>query len=231
MDHPVPLSSFGLRFAVPQRPHAMEQWAEVRPLADGRDLLAEIHPDGTSSCSSRHLLGPVGGWPFAALDEPRRVELSNNDCVTSCCGGIFVTIRRQGDRVLWTSWENTEANRDPLPVDLHFDAAQYDAELARAGSDVSWEGPVDTAARLLAQELADHTGPEAGDHAVLSITPERTDPPRVTVRMRRRDAPRTPGEDLVHELLLTDRKPVQELVQRLVLRITAHDRGDTSGPR
>ncbi|MFE3939049.1 hypothetical protein ACFXPJ_36170, partial [Streptomyces goshikiensis] len=172
MDHPVPLSSFGLRFAVPQRPHAMEQWAEVRPLADGRDLLAEIHPDGTSSCSSRHLLGPVGGWPFAASDEPRRVELSNNDCVTSCCGGIFVTIRRQGDRVLWTSWENTEDNRDPLPADLHFDAAQYDAELARAGSDVSWEGPVDTAARLLAQELADHTGPEAGDHAVLSITPE-----------------------------------------------------------
>ncbi|MER7118224.1 hypothetical protein ACFQL8_20600 [Streptomyces goshikiensis] len=90
---------------------------------------------------------------------------------------------------------------------------------------------MDTAARLLAQELADHTGPEAGEHAVLSITPERTDPPRVTVRMRRRDAPRTPGEDLVHELLLTDREPVQELVQRLVLRLTAQDHGDPSGPR
>ncbi|WP_326586209.1 hypothetical protein [Streptomyces sp. NBC_01294] len=99
--------------------------------------------------------GPAEGWPFAASDEPRRVELSNNGCVTSCCGGIFVTIRRQGDRVLWTSWENTHDNRIPFPTDLHFDAAQYDAELARAGADVSWEEPVDTAARLLAQELAD----------------------------------------------------------------------------
>ncbi|WP_331742787.1 hypothetical protein OG239_42410 (plasmid) [Streptomyces sp. NBC_00868] len=231
MEYPVPISNLGLQFVVPQRPHAIEQWAEVRPLVDGRDLLVDIHPDGTSSCSSRDLLGPVEGWPFAASDEPRRVELSNNDCVTSCCGGIFVTIRRQGDRVLWMSWENTNDNRDPLPADLYFDAAQYDAELDRAGADFSWEGPVDTAARLLAEELVDLTGPGAGAHAVLAITPERTDPARVTVRMGRRDAPWTPEEDLVRELLVTGQEPIQELVQQFVLRFTAQDPGDTFGPR
>ncbi|WP_406368948.1 hypothetical protein [Streptomyces sp. NBC_01546] len=202
-------------------------WAEVRPLVDGQDLLADVHPDGTSSCSSRHLLGPAEGWPFAASDEPRRVELSNNDCVTSCCGGIFVTIRRQDDRVLWTSWENTHDNRVPVPSDLHFDAAQYDVELARAGADSSWEAPVDTAARLLAQELANRTGPEHGDRVVLAITPERTEPARVTVRLGRRGVPWAPGEDLVRDLLVTGQEPVQELVRRFVLHITAEGPGDT----
>ncbi|MFD6874371.1 MULTISPECIES: hypothetical protein [unclassified Streptomyces] len=201
-------------------------WAEVRPLIDGRDLLAEAHPDGMSSCSSRHLLGPAEGWPFAASDEPRRVELSNNDCVTSCCGGIFATIRRQGDRVLWTSWENTHDNRIPVPTDLHFDPAQYDAELARAGADVSWEEPVDTAARLLAQELAHRTGPEHGDRIVLAITPERTEPARVTVRLSRRGVPCEPGEDLVRDLLVTGQEPVRELVREFVLRLTAEGPGD-----
>ncbi|MET9607270.1 hypothetical protein ABZZ17_19670 [Streptomyces sp. NPDC006512] len=232
MDHLAPVSSFGLRFVIPQHPQVIEEgWAEVRPLVDGRDLLAEIHPDGMSSCSSRHVLGPAEGWPFAASDEPRRVELSNNDCVTDCCGGIFVTIRRQGDRVLWTSWENTHDNRVPLPTDLHFDAAQYDAELFRASTDVSWEKPVDAAARLLARELADRTGPEHGDRVVLAITPVRTEPARVTVRLGRRGVPWAPGEDVVRDLLVTGQEPARELVRRFVLALTAEDSGNTFSQR
>ncbi|MFI1061191.1 hypothetical protein ACH4TC_04770 [Streptomyces spororaveus] len=224
MEHPVPISSFGLRIVVPQHPQVIEQgWAEVRPLVDGRDLLAEIHPEGVSSCSSRHLLGPAEGWPFAASDEPRQVELSSNDCVTDCCGGVFVTIRRQGDRVLWTSWRNTHDNRVPVPADVHFDAAQYDSELARAGADASWEEPVDTAARLLVEELADPTGPQLGDLAVLAITPERTEPTRVTVHLGRRDVPWVPGGAVVRELLVTGQEPVHERVRQFVLRIAAGD--------
>lgn len=230
MDHSVPLSSLGLRFVIPQHPYAIEQWAEVRPFVDGRDLLAEIHPDGTSSCSSRHLLGAVEDGPFAASDEPRRVELSNNDCVTDCCGGVFVTIRRQGDRVIWTSWENTHDVRVPVPGDVHFDAAQYDAELARAGADVSWEGPVDTAARLLAGELEGNTDLEDGGHAVIAITPERTEPTRVTVRLGRRGVPWVPEEVLVRELHVTGQEPLGELVRRFVLQITAEASGTDVTP-
>ncbi|MFE1291181.1 hypothetical protein [Streptomyces sp. NPDC058751] len=221
MDRPVPISTFGLRFVIPQDPYAIEQWAEVRPFVDGRDLLAEIHPGGTSSCSSRHLLGPAANWPFAAPNEPRRVELSNNDCVTDCCGGTFVTIRRQGDRVLWTSWENTHDTRVPVPAEVHFDAARYDAELTRAGADTSWEEPVDTAARLLAGELADQASPKGADRTVIAVTPERTEPARVTVRLGRRDVPWTPGEVMVRELLVTGQQPLGELVRQFVLRIMA----------
>lgn len=126
--------------------------------------------------------------------------------------------------MLWTSWENTHDNRVPVPTDLHFDAAQYDAELARASADVSWEQPVDTTARLLVRELADRAGPEHGDRVVLAITPERTEPVRVTVRLGRPGAPWAPGEDSVRELLVT----VQELVRQFVLRLTAEGPG---GPR
>ncbi|MFJ9765409.1 hypothetical protein ACIRUY_16475 [Streptomyces erythrochromogenes] len=223
MSNPTSVSTFGLRFVIPKHSYAIEQWAEVCPFVDGRDLLEQIHPDGTSSCSARHLLRPAARWPFAASDEPRRIELSNNDCVTDCCGGLFVTIRRQGDRVLWTSWENTHDIRVPLPDDLYFDAAQYDAELARAGADTGWEGPVDTAARLVAGELAARTAREDGDPAVFTVTPERTEPARVTVRLGRRGAPSVQEEVLVRELLVTGDEPVGDLVRRFVLRITAED--------
>lgn len=77
--------------------------------------------------------------------------------------------------MLWTSWENTHDNRVPVPTDPHFDAAQYDAELARASADVSWEQPVDTSARLLVRELADRAGPVRSTGTV-SCSPSRRSP-------------------------------------------------------
>lgn len=134
------------------RPHPQAIFRSVgmRPLIDGRDVLEEIHPDGDSSCRQEKWFGSPETWPLWAAEEPVRVELSNNDCVTDCCGGVFVTIRRQGDRVVWSDWENTDDTRVPVPPEAVFDAAQYDAELARLVADHSWEEPVDTAARLLA---------------------------------------------------------------------------------
>ncbi|MEU6312710.1 hypothetical protein [Streptomyces sp. NPDC047014] len=99
-------------------------------------------------------LGSPETWPLWAGPEPRRAELSNNDCVTSCCGGVFVTVRRRGPHIEWVDWENTHDIRVPLPPEVRFDAAQYEAELARVVVDHSWEEPVDTAARLLAQRIA-----------------------------------------------------------------------------
>lgn len=134
MDHDAPLNELTLR-TVPAETGAIWQSTAVYPWIDGRDVLATFHPDGVSSCFQDKWLGAAETWPLWAADEPRRVELSNNECVTSCCGGMFVTVRRRGDRVEWTDWANTGDDRAPLPPEAHFDAARYDAELARAAAE------------------------------------------------------------------------------------------------
>ncbi|WP_177181904.1 hypothetical protein [Streptomyces sp. TLI_105] len=152
MEHFAPVSVLALRPALPH-PQAIMKGAAIRPLIDGRDVLEEMHPDGDSSCYQQKWLGSPETWPLWASREPRRVELSNNDCDTGCCGGVFVTIQRRGGHVEWMSWENTNDIRVPIPPEVRFDAAQYDAELARVVADHSWEAPVDTAARLLAHRI------------------------------------------------------------------------------
>ncbi len=63
--------------------------------------------------------------------------------------------------MIWGAWENT-SNITAVPADFRFDSAQYEAELARAAADRSWEEPVDTVARLLEQTLADSGGSNGG---------------------------------------------------------------------
>ncbi|MEU8760155.1 hypothetical protein [Streptomyces sp. NPDC048659] len=149
-----PTSSLALLPVLPD-PAAMWLGAGIRPMVDGRDVLKEIHPEGDASCHRHRWFGPPETWPLWAGEEPRVVELSNNDCDSGCCGGVFVTIRRRGDVVEWSDWQNTSDMRVPVPPRVRFDAAEYDAELARLVADDSWEEPVDTAARLLAQWVAE----------------------------------------------------------------------------
>ncbi|AZM91161.1 MULTISPECIES: hypothetical protein [Streptomyces] len=154
MEHLPSVNVLTLRADRPH-PQAVFYSVGIRPFIDGWDVLEEIHPGGDASCRQGMWFGPPETWPLWAAEEPARVELSNNDCVTDCCGGVFVTIRRQGDRVVWSGWENTDDIRVPLPAEAEFDAVQYDAELARVVADHSWEEPVDAAARLLAQGITD----------------------------------------------------------------------------
>ncbi|MFD8233385.1 hypothetical protein ACFV20_16085 [Streptomyces sp. NPDC059696] len=229
MTTPTRTSRLALRHAMPH-PLAIDQWAEVRPLIDDRDVLAEIHPGGVSSCSRREWCGSAEGWPLAALEEPRRVELSNNDCCTGCCGGIFVTIQRRGDRVVWSSWQNTNDIRVPVPVDVHFDAAQYDAELARAAADTAWEQPVDTVARLVTQELVRGGWFERWDCVVDRVEPRREEPAGVEVYFtsRRSTAPHGPG--FTFDLPVTRDVPAEDQARRLIGRITSDDPCKTAEP-
>ncbi|WP_371799533.1 hypothetical protein OG963_26760 [Streptomyces sp. NBC_01707] len=167
------ISTLSLRHVLPE-PLALEQWAEIRPVIDGRDLLAAIHPDGVSSCSYDGWIGAVEDCPLAATKEARQVELSNNDCDTGCCGGVFVTVRRDGPFVLWTGWKNTNDIRVPSPPELRFDAAQYDAALTAAADDVGWEDPVHTAARLVARALGDGEWFERWGYRLAMVRPYRT---------------------------------------------------------
>lgn len=232
MEQFVPVSVLALRPVVPH-PNAMRKGAGIRPSIDGRDVLAEIHPDGDSSCYQEKWLSAPETWPLWAAEEPRRVELSNNDCDTGCCGGVFVTIQRRGDRVEWVSWENTNDIRGPVPPEIHFDAAQYDAELARVVADHSWEEPVDTAARLLAHRVADGHWYERWDCRpfVNGIrVRERGEAaevimPFVTGRFDEG------GTYRWHALHVSAEEPVEEQVQRFVEQIMATDpRESAEGP-
>ncbi|WP_162625058.1 hypothetical protein [Streptomyces cadmiisoli] len=180
MNAPTHISTLALRHVIPP-PDRMEQSPEVRPLIDGRDILAEIHPGGVANCPVWSWSGPADEWPLAALEEPREVELSNNDCVPACCGGVFVTIKRQRDRVVWSAWRNTNDVRVPVPATVHFDAAQYDTELARAAMDTTWEEPVDTVARLVTRKLADTGAFERWDCGVDKLEIQRAAPEGIEV--------------------------------------------------
>ncbi|MET9777828.1 hypothetical protein ABZ023_26835 [Streptomyces sp. NPDC006367] len=159
---------------------------------------------------------------MTALKEPRRIELSNNDCCTGCCGGIFVTIHRQGGRVVWSSWQNTNDIRIPVPADVHFDAVQYDAELARAVADTAWEEPVDTIARLVTQELAGSSWFERWDCTVDQVELRRTVPEGVEVYFSRRDT-RAHGPDFAFDLPVTRHEPAEEQARRFIELITSAD--------
>src|SRR4051812_24140082 len=96
MEPFAPVSVLALQTVRPH-PQALKKSAGIRPLIDGRDVLKEIHPDGDSSCYQEKWFGSPETWPLWADDEPRRVELSNNDCDTGCCGGVFVTLQRHDE--------------------------------------------------------------------------------------------------------------------------------------
>lgn len=84
-------------------------------------------------------------------------------------------MRREGDRVIWDAWEST-SDITALPGDIRFDAAQYEAELARAAADRSWEEPVDTVARLLEQTLAGSGWFEQWGCVLAGVWPRREEP-------------------------------------------------------
>jgi len=71
-------------------------------------------------------------------------------CGCGClgCGDLEVQIQRDGDYVIWTSWDKSQQ--------VSFSAPQYDAEIERALLDHSWETPIRTAERLIASTI-DHS--------------------------------------------------------------------------
>lgn len=168
-DQPT-ISTLTLRHRIPDD-WAADPWAEVRPLVDGADVLKEVHPEGVAA-SCREWAGPAESWPLAATAEPRRVVVTAPTCTAGCCGALYVTVRREGDRVVWDGWENT-SDITAVPTDFHFDAGQYDAELRRAAADRSWEEPVDTVARLLAEILAGSGWFEHWGCVLTDVSPRR----------------------------------------------------------
>ncbi|MFD3842734.1 hypothetical protein ACFWWC_41875 [Streptomyces sp. NPDC058642] len=142
------LQSFALSVVVPdQVPRGSA--VEVRAQIGGRDVVAEVFDEGPGE-DPRYLLFPDG--PLHAQVSPREVRLAEATCTEGCCGALYVTIRRDGDQVVWDAWRNPDEDEVGLP-EFRFDAQQYQAEVVRATMDRSWEWPARTVARLLEEWL------------------------------------------------------------------------------
>jgi hypothetical protein len=123
--------------------------AAVHPMIDGRDVVAEVFDPGPGHAPEL-LLSPAG--PLCASEEPHEVELAEAECTWGCCGALCVTIRRDGDQVVWGQWRDRNGPEPELP-EFRFDAEDYGHEVARVEQDHSWEWPVRTVARLLDSRL------------------------------------------------------------------------------
>ncbi|MDP9868980.1 MULTISPECIES: hypothetical protein [Streptosporangium] len=141
-----------LRVVVP--PLGTRAGVECRPIVDGRDILTDVFDEGPAE-DPRYLLGPNAPLKNAT-DVPREVRLAEAGCTERCCGAVYVTVRRQGQYVIWSGWRNPDAEEFDLP-EFRFDVDQYAAEVHRATTDHSWEWPARTVARLLEERLREHT--------------------------------------------------------------------------
>ncbi|MEH6374271.1 hypothetical protein V7793_08015 [Streptomyces sp. KLMMK] len=144
-----------LRIEVVVRDPAVPECVETRVLIDGRPLVPEVFDRGPAH-SPEYLLDT---GRLRATAEPREVQLAEAYCTEGCCGALHVTICRDGDQVVWRDWRRprTLPSGRPAPElpEYRFDAAAYDAEIARAETDRSWAWPARNAARLIATGLRD----------------------------------------------------------------------------
>ena len=102
--------------------------AAVHPVIDGRDIIREAFVSGPG-LPPEVLLKPHG--ELRAEAEPREVVLAEADCTPSCCGALAVTIRLDGEQVVWGGWRDLNGPAPVLP-EFRFDAADYATEIARA---------------------------------------------------------------------------------------------------
>ncbi|MFF0393956.1 hypothetical protein ACFYS8_35425 [Kitasatospora sp. NPDC004615] len=123
---------------------------ETRVLIDGRPIVPALFRDGPALTPA--LLLDEGR--LRARPEPHEVQLAEATCTGGCCGELFVTIRRDGEHVVWENWRRTMGGRAAFDPPTHrFDAATYDAAIARAEADASWMWHARDIARLIKAAL------------------------------------------------------------------------------
>nr|MDT0521411.1 hypothetical protein [Streptomyces sp. DSM 41633] len=138
-------------------PHPRWEVVVVHDAADSNSVETRILVDGLPLLPALFAKGP-GLPPEYLLDtgylragaEPREVQLAEAECTEGCCGALYVTVRRDGDEVVWDGWRGAVG---PPPPVYRFDAAAYDAEVDRAERDHSWCWPARRTARLIAAGL------------------------------------------------------------------------------
>ncbi|MBB2923233.1 hypothetical protein [Cellulomonas cellasea] len=226
-----PLSVLDLQLEVndadPDRP-------VVRVLVNGNEPFEDVVP-GWRGFDPDAVLGETS--PLLPVDGGRRVAVSRCSCTFGGCGVVapLVVPSRDGRRVSWVDprdWTDvfdeplgTPADDDeglPWPIpDLHFDRAQYVAEIRRASRDRSWETPRRRTARRLRERLEaasahllppdlrlDSVGPGWREPGFV-LTFARTDGGgdyryELLVLTSAHDDPERASEDMAHQLLAVD---------------------------
>jgi hypothetical protein len=145
--HDEPAGHFAIRIVVPDPAPDGHPEVEARILIDGVPIVAANFDKGPAEIPE-YLLLP---GRLRATDEPREVRLAEAYCTEGCCGGLYVTIVREGDDVVWKNWRSSMPG-DP-PPEFRFDAVHYDEEIDRVEHDHSWEWPARTVARLVNEQL------------------------------------------------------------------------------
>ncbi|MFJ3600974.1 hypothetical protein ACIPRU_31355 [Streptomyces sp. NPDC090126] len=115
--------------------------AQLRFWVNGEDLVEEAVGEDGRGPYAADVLPADGPSLLRATDEARRLELGEPDCTGGCCGFLTVVVQRFGEIVQWSDWEVPCAAHTPMPhppPELHFDASQYDAEVAHAEADRGW---------------------------------------------------------------------------------------------
>ncbi|QKW18457.1 hypothetical protein HUT16_04695 [Kitasatospora sp. NA04385] len=129
-------------------------WMQARVLVDGLPLVPRLFPAGA-------VFGPeqlLDGGALRAGPEPHPVRLAEAPCTEGCCGALWVDVRRaegpDGPVVVWDGFRPGRHAR-PLPGAgaLRFDAAAYDAEVARAETSDPGRTRARAVALLLEREL------------------------------------------------------------------------------
>ncbi|MGW4037105.1 hypothetical protein ACWEIM_12590 [Streptomyces sp. NPDC004778] len=102
--------------------------AYLRFLVNGEDVVTEAVGEGGRGLLAVGSAGAELG-PLRGTGEALRVELGEPECSGVCCGFLSVVVQRFGGVVQWSDWQVPYA--EVAPPEFHFDADQYDAELAR----------------------------------------------------------------------------------------------------
>ncbi|MFF8534386.1 hypothetical protein ACF07B_21010 [Streptomyces sp. NPDC015532] len=176
--------------------------------------------------SPLYLLDPDDG-PLHATATPHEVRLAGSSpCEEWCCGALYVTVRREGQQVVWAGWRNPASQDLDLP-ELRFDVDQYEAEVNRAATDRGWEWPAGAVARLLQARLRRHEDwLETWDCEVEGIGAPRTEPDRIHVVLmhpRIRTEADQPWLQFGITLPVSQDDPVDSQAAHLQARLTAGD--------
>lgn len=142
-----PVKRFALRVVRSDPDPATYPTVQLRVLIDGVPVIATAFDRGSPEEPEYFFRAAR----LCATPTPTEVRLAEAYCTEGCCGGLYVTIVREGNEVIWKDWRSSTP--DGAPAEVRFDAVQYDREVARAEQDHSWEWPARTAARLLFGQL------------------------------------------------------------------------------
>lgn len=115
---------------------------------DGDDV---SRADGNDGPDPWHVLVPVNR--FVATVESTTATIASCPGCGPDCFSVEARIRREGDAVRW-EWGRSGARWEGERRTTLFDAAVYDAEVARIGAEHGWETAVRRAGRLILTGLA-----------------------------------------------------------------------------